>query len=198
VKAGKLIAFEGVDGSGKSTQIKRLAVALQARGCRVETTFEPTDGETGKRIRSMARSGKLLDPETELAWFLTDRREHVEHVIEPGLAAGSWVLTDRYTLSSVAYQGARGLSAEEILQKSEVEFPLPDLALIFEIDVEVGMRRIGTRGGVSEPAFENPEVQQAAAAIFASLDRDYIERIDAGGEPDDVYRRMMEVIDRRL
>jgi dTMP kinase len=146
----------------------------------------------------MARSGKTVDPETELAWFLADRREHVEGVIEPRLAAGAWVLTDRYTLSSVAYQGARGLSWEKILQTSEVEFPLPDLALIFEIDVEVGMRRIGERQGVAEPAFENREFLEAAAAIFAVLDRDYIERIDAGGEPDDVCTRMMEVIDRRL
>jgi dTMP kinase len=198
VKRGKLIAFEGVDGSGKSTQIARLAAALKSRGRVVETTFEPTDGDTGRRIRAMARSGETVDPETELAWFLTDRREHVEQVIEPRLAAGAWVLTDRYTLSSVAYQGARGLSWEKILETSEVEFPLPDLALIFEIDVEVGMRRIGERQGVAEPAFENREFLEAAAAIFAVLDRDYIERIDAGGQPDDVCARMMEVIDRRL
>ena len=69
VKRGTLIAFEGVDGSGKSTQIDLLASALRVRGCAVESTFEPTDGEMGKRIRAMARSGETIAPETELAWL---------------------------------------------------------------------------------------------------------------------------------
>lgn len=198
MKRGTLIAFEGVDGSGKSTQIDLLAAALRLRGGLVECTFEPTDGEMGKRIRAMARSGETVDPETELAWFVADRREHVEQVIEPALAAGAWVLTDRYTLSSVAYQGARGLSPAEILLASEAEFPLPDLALVFEIDVALGLSRVQTRRGVAEPSFENREFLEAAAAIFASLDRAYIERIDASPEPAAVHARVMQVIDRRF
>ena len=198
MKRGKLIALEGVDGCGKSTQIERLAAALRERGCAVESTSEPTGGELGKRIRAMARSGETVAPETELAWFVADRREHVEQVIEPGLAAGAWVLTDRYTLSSVAYQGARGLSADEILRASESDFPHPDLALVFEIDVQLGLSRIGGRQGVAEPVFENRDVLEAAAAIFASLDRAYIERIDASGDPAVVHARVMEVIDRRF
>ena len=194
---GTLIAFEGIDGSGKSTQIERLAVALAARGCELETTFEPTEGAMGQRIRAMARSGERVAPETELAWFVADRREHVEQVILPALAAGRWVLTDRYTLSSVAYQGARGLSPDEILASSEAEFPLPDLALVFEIDVQLGVSRVAERKGVAEPVFENRAFLEAAAEIFAALDRAYIERIDARGEPDAVHARVMEAVDRR-
>ncbi len=198
MKRGTLVAFEGIDGSGKSTQIALLAAALRKRGCEVENTFEPTNGETGQRIRAMARSGETIDPETELAWFVADRREHVEQVIEPALAAGVWLLTDRYTLSSVAYQGARGLSSDEILRVSEAQFPLPDLALIFEMEVQLGLSRVSARGGVADPGFENQKFLDEVAAVFASLDRAYIERIDAGGEVAAVHARVMAVIDRRF
>ena len=198
MKRGTLIAFEGVDGSGKSTQIALLAAALRERGCAALQTFEPTNGEMGKRIRAMARSGEAVPPETELAWFVADRREHVEQVIEPALSAGTWVLTDRYTLSSVAYQGARGLSAREILRASEADFPHPDLALIFEIDVPLGLSRVRERGGVADPEFENQKFLEEVAAVFASLERAYIERIDAQGEVAAVHSRVMGVIDRRF
>lgn len=198
MKRGTLIAFEGVDGGGKSTQVALLASALRDRGTVVERTFEPTNGEMGQRIRAMASSGEIVPPETELAWFVADRREHVEQVIEPALAAGSWVLTDRYTLSSVAYQGARGLSADEILRAGEAEFPLPDLALIFEIDVQVGLSRVRERGGVADPEFENRKFLDKVAAVFASLDRAYIERIEALGEVAAVHARVMGAVDRRF
>lgn len=198
MKRGTLVAFEGIDGSGKSTQIALLAAALRERGCEVENTFEPTKGEMGQRIRAMARSGETIDPETELAWFVADRREHVEQVIEPALAKGAWLLTDRYTLSSVAYQGARGLSADQILRVSEAQFPLPDLALIFEMEVQLGLSRVSARGGVADPWFENPKFLDEVAAVFASLDRAYIERIDAEGEVAAVHARVMAVIDRRF
>jgi dTMP kinase len=198
VKRGKLIAFEGVDGSGKSTQIARLAEVLRERGLRVETTCEPTSGVTGKRIRAMAQSNARVSPELELEWFVTDRREHVDQMIEPALSSGTWVLTDRYTLSSVAYQGARGLSPDTILRDSEAEFPLPDLVLILEVEVDEGLARASERRGVAEPAFENREFLTAAAVIFASLDRDYIERIDGKGEPDVVHDRVMQVVERRF
>jgi dTMP kinase len=198
VKRGKLIAFEGVDGSGKSTQIGLLAEALRERGLPVETTFEPTNGATGKRIRAMAQSNERVLPALELEWFVTDRREHVDQMIEPALASGSWVITDRYTLSSVAYQGARGLSPDQILRDSESEFPLPDLALILEIGVDEGLARVRARPGVAEPAFENREFLAAASEIFASLDRHYIERIDGRGEPAVVHSRVVPVMARLL
>ena len=97
-----MIAFEGLDGSGKSTQLERLAARLRAAGCDVVTTHEPTTFPSGQRIREMARSGQPLAPEEELRWFVEDRRVHVAEVIAPALRAGQIVLTDRYYVSTVA------------------------------------------------------------------------------------------------
>ena len=185
-----LVVFEGLDGSGKTTQLERLAAALRAHGHDVITTREPTDGPAGRLIREMARSGELVPPERELRWFIEDRREHVEAVIEPALAAGRIVLTDRYTLSSVAYQGARGLDPREILEASERDFPLPDLALVFEVDAALGLERVRGRGGVAEPAFEERAFLERVAAIFAGLDRPYLVRVDGRADADEVERRV--------
>jgi dTMP kinase len=198
VKRGTLIAFEGLDGCGKSTQLELLAAALRAAGLPVLTTREPTDGVMGQRIRAMARSGELISAEEELRWFVEDRREHVRDTIAPGLAAGQVVLSDRYTLSSVAYQGARGLDPGEILRAGEEEFPLPDLALVFELDADAGLARVKARGGVAEPSFEQSEFLQKAERIFESLERPYIERIDASPGPEAVRERVLEVLQQRL
>ena len=103
---GKLIVFEGLDGCGKSTQLARAAERLCARGLDVVERREPTDGEFGRKIRAMARSGVAVAPETELEWFFADRREHMDDVVGPALAAGRIVLSDRSYISTVAYQGA--------------------------------------------------------------------------------------------
>jgi dTMP kinase len=197
VKRGALVAFEGLDGSGKSTQLARAAAALRAAGHDVLETCEPTDGPTGRRIREMARSGERVAPEEELRWFVEDRREHVERVLAPALTAGRIALTDRYTLSSAAYQGARGLDPEAILRAGEAAFPLPDLALVFEIDPERALERIRRRGS-AEPAFERADYLVRVAAIFAAIDRPYVERIAAAGEPDAVHALVMAALRRRL
>jgi dTMP kinase len=100
-----------------------------------------------------------------------ERREHVRETIEPALAAGTTILCDRYYLSSVAYQGARGLDANAILRANEEAFPQPDLALIFEIEAEEGLSRVAARGGVAEPAFEEVGFLREVAKVFAAIDR---------------------------
>ena len=112
MKRGSLIVFEGVDGSGKSTQLALLAEAMRSAGREVVETGEPYDCEWGRKIREMARSTQGVPPEQELEWFLEQRRAHVRDLVGPALAAGRVVLSDRYFLSTVAYQGARGLDAE--------------------------------------------------------------------------------------
>ena len=194
VKRGTLIVFEGIDGCGKSTQLNLLAERLVRSGLDVVSTKEPTDGPIGRQIREMARSGKTVSPEQELAWFMEDRREHVDEVLNPAVASGAIVLCDRYSLSTVAYQGARGLDAEEILRANEEQFPLPDLALIFEISAREGMARVSARGGVAEPVFEEEEFLSRAERVFASLDRPYIERIDARVGVDLVHLAVVEVV----
>lgn len=188
---GRLVAFEGLDGCGKSTQIEHLARALRDAGCDVLVTREPSDGPAGRRIRELAHSGDPLTPEEELHGFVLDRREHVASVVAPALDAGRVVLTDRYFLSTVAYQGARGLDPERILARSEAEFPLPDLALLLEIDPAEGLARVRARGGA--PAlFERLERLERVAEIFRSLDRPYLARIDARGPVASVAERVLE------
>ena len=186
MKRGSFLVLEGIDGSGKSTQLQRLAATLEAAGHAVLATREPSDGAIGRRIREMARSGETLPPERELEWFMEDRAEHVREVIQPALAAGRTVLCDRYYLSTVAYQGARGLDWEAILAESEARFPRPDLAVILEIDAASGLARTRLRGGAADPAFENLEFIERVAAIFAAIDRPWIVRIDAAATPDAV------------
>jgi len=179
VKHGFLLALEGIDGSGKSTAAAGLASALRREGHPVVATREPTDGPWGRRIRAMAASGETVAPELELRWFLQDRRDHVAHVIRPVLDSGRVLLTDRYFLSTVAYQGARGLDWRELLADAEAEFPVPDLALLFEIDPAAGLARAGSRGAVHEPAFEERDFLERVAAVYAEIDRPWVARIDA-------------------
>jgi dTMP kinase len=198
VKGGRLLVFEGLDGAGKSTQAARLARALEDAGQPVVRTREPYDCPSGRRIREMARSGSRVAPEQELAWFLAQRREHVRDVIAPALAAGRVVISDRYFLSTVAYQGARGLDPRRILQESEVEFPLPDLVILLEIDPEAGLERVASRPGAAEPAFEGQAFLSRVAAGFRALDLPYLERVDARGTPEEVAERVARVVGRRL
>lgn len=198
MKRGKLIAFEGIDGCGKSTQLTLLAAVLRGRGLDVLTTREPTSGKYGQRIRAMARSGEPVAPEEELRWFVADRREHVEGVIEPALDRGQVVLTDRYYLSSVAYQGAHGLDAEAILADSEAEFPHPDLAIVVRVSPEQGMERVSSRGGAEEPVFEEVDFLRRASEIFDRLAPGYLITVDGAGSAEDVHARIIRAVDEHL
>jgi dTMP kinase len=198
VTRGSLVVFEGLDGSGKSTQLPRLAARLRARGYEVLETREPYDSAPGRRIRELARSHAAVAPEAELALFLEQRRLHVQERIAPALARGEVVLSDRYFLSTVAYQGARGLDPAALLAANEAEFPLPDLALLLELPPAAGLARVAARGAPSEPAFEHAELLARVAAIFAALERPYLERIDATGTPEAVEARIAAAVSRRL
>ena len=198
MKRGSLIVFEGVDGSGKSTQLALLAEAMRSAGCEVVETREPYDCEWGRKIREMARSAEGVPPEQELEWFLLQRRAHVRELLGPALATGRVVLSDRYFLSTVAYQGARGLDAEKLLAASEDEFPLPDLVLLLELDPATGLRRVAERGGRPEPAFEEHAFLERVAAIFRGLDRGYIAHIAAEGEVTEVQERVLSEVRTRL
>ena len=198
MKRGRLLALEGLDGSGKSTQAGLLVAALRAAGHDVVQTREPTDLPSGRRIREMALSGRALPPEQELRWFLEDRRAHVEQRIAPALAAGRVVVTDRYFLSTVAYQGARGLDWHAILETSEAWFPAPDLVVLLEIAIGAGLERARARGRAMETVFEDHGFLERVAAIFAAIERPYLERIDASSPPEAVGRAIAACVRRRL
>jgi len=198
VNGGRLVAFEGLDGSGKSTQLELLAARLRKAGCDAVTTREPTEFSSGQRIREMARSGEELEPEEELRWFVEDRRAHVDEVIVPALRADRIVLTDRYYLSTVAYQGARGLDYEQILADSEDEFPIPDLVLLLEIDPQIAFERVHARGSVIEGVFEQREFLSRVASVFDALDCTYLERVPGDGEPSQIDAIIAERVRERL
>jgi len=196
--AGLLIVFEGTDGSGKSTQLPRLAARLEAAGLRVVRTREPYDCPAGRAIRAMARSGVRVAPEQELAWFFEQRRAHVREIVRPALARGDVVLSDRYFVSTAAYQGARGLDAAAILAASEAEFPPPDLVLWLDLPVDEGLARTAARGVPHEPAFEERAFLDRVHDTMAALARPYLARIDARGAAEEVEERIALAVQQRL
>jgi dTMP kinase len=198
VKRGMLIVFEGVDGAGKSTQLRRVAAVLRARGLDVVETGEPTRGTWGRKIREMARTTDRAPRETELAWFVKDRREHMRDFVEPALAAGRVVLCDRSYFSTVAYQGARGFDPGKLLADSQAEFGRPDLVLLFDLEPEQGLARVAARGGQHEPVFEELGYLERVTEIFRSLDLPELVRIDASQAEEVVARQVMQAIDARL
>lgn len=144
---GLFIAFEGGDGSGKSTQASLLAGELEARGARALFTHEPGATELGQELRRHVMHGPAdVDDRTEALLYAADRAYHVATVVRPALNQGITVFTDRYIDSSVAYQGVgRGLGAEEIKKLSlwATEGLTPDAVLLYSVDPTVGLERIG-------------------------------------------------------
>ncbi|RKH37999.1 dTMP kinase [Corallococcus sicarius] len=191
-KQGVLIAIEGIDGAGKTTQAERLAVALTSAGHSVLRTKEPTDSKWGRQLRASAVSGRL-NAADELELFLKDRQEHVRTVLKPAIDAGQIVIVDRYYFSTVAYQGVRGLDPQEILSRNEVFAPKPDLLVLLEVDAKVGLQRIRLRGDKAN-TFEQEANLRAAGRIFAQLDLPYLMRIDGALLPEDITSSVLDVL----
>lgn len=144
---GLFITFEGGDGSGKSTQIARVAEVLRSRGYGVVVSREPGGTELGAQIRNLLLHGGDMGARAEALLYAADRAHHVETVIRPGLASGQLVLVDRYIDSSVAYQGAgRELGVNEIraLSMWATNNCVPDMTLLFDVSVEVSQARVGS------------------------------------------------------
>ena len=194
---GIFIVIEGIDGTGKSTQAKRLGEWFTAQGREVALSHEPTAGPWGKKLRESAATGRL-SPEDELEYFLNDRRQHVEELIAPSLAAGKVVILDRYYFSTMAYQGARGFDPAEIRRKNEAFAPVPDLLLIMDLGVDAALGRIGARGDTANE-FEKRENLERCREIFLSLkDESFVRVIHSQGTLDEVARQIREAVEMRL
>ncbi|MEO7100345.1 MAG: dTMP kinase [Luteolibacter sp.] len=190
---GLFIVLEGIDGTGKSTQARRLGEWFISQGREVVLSREPTDGPWGKKLRESAFTGRL-SPEDEVEYFLNDRRQHVDEVIAPALAAGKVVILDRYYFSMMAYQGARGFNPVEIRQKNEAFAPVPDLLLILDLEVDTALQRIGSRGDTANE-FEKRENLERCREIFLSLkDEQFARVIDSNGTLDEVAARILEAV----
>jgi dTMP kinase len=152
--AGTFITFEGIDGSGKSTQLKLLASFLEESGCMVLVTREPGGTPVGNRLRAaLLDADEEVDPLTELLVFAADRAQHVRRVLRPALAAGQIVFSDRYADATAAYQGAgRGFSPKLIAEiiGLATEGLQPDLTLLFDLSVEDSAARTRRRADAKQ------------------------------------------------
>lgn len=191
-RKGTLIALEGIDGAGKTTQAGRLESALKSGRVDVMRSKEPTDGQWGRKLRESAASGRLTIEE-ELDLFLRDRREHVDTLIHPALDAGRVVIVDRYYFSTVAYQGARGLDPAELLARNEAFAPRPDLLVLLDVDPRVGLDRIRMRGDKAN-AFEDEENLQRVAGVFRGMDFPFLMRIDGMLPAESITDAVLEVL----
>jgi dTMP kinase len=162
---GRFITFEGGEGSGKSTQIKTLAERLKATKLRTLVTREPGGSPGAEIIRHLVLSGmgKLLGPEAETLLFAAARDDHVRTVIKPALNQGIWVLCDRFADSTRVYQGRLGNVAPSVLNAMErvtIGDLKPDLTIILDVPVEIGMQRAAKRRGSAAPdRFEAEDVK---------------------------------------
>ncbi|MGJ4996305.1 dTMP kinase [Bradyrhizobium sp. HKCCYLS3077] len=162
---GRFVTFEGGEGAGKSTQIKMLADRLEKEGVRVVLTREPGGSPGAEIMRHLVLSGmgKLLGAEAETLLFAAARDDHVRNVILPALNQGSWVLCDRFFDSTRAYQGSQGKVAPDVLnamQRVTIGDLKPDLTLILDVPVEVGLQRASARRGSGTPdRFEGEDLK---------------------------------------
>ena len=194
---GLLIAFEGIDGTGKSTQLPLLAAHLRDRGCTVVETREPTDGPYGQQIRALYRNRRQGSPERELELFLLDRRQHVAECIQPALERGAIVLTDRYYFSTAAYQGAAGCDPDHIFAIHDFA-PEPDLVLLLTLTVGESISRIRNLRGEALNDFEQQEQLEKVAALFASFSHSCIVRIHAARQVSEVQTSIRAAVQQLL
>ena len=206
---GTFITFEGIDGSGKSTQLRLLDKFLRANGCDALLTREPGGTPLGLRLRAaLLDATEEVDPLTELLVFAADRAQHVRRVLRPALAAGRVAISDRYADATVAYQGAgRGFAPELISQIVELatEGLKPDLTLLFDVSIQESTTRT-TRRSTSRSTSKTPrdrlDIEHAdfhtrvrdAYLQIALAEPERVKLIDSSGPVEKTQERLREVI----
>lgn len=190
---GMLIAFEGIDGTGKSTHLPLLAQFLRDKKCEVVETREPTEGPYGQQIRALYRNRAQATLDQELELFLQDRRQHVRECIEPALQAGKIVLTDRYYFSTAAYQGAAGGDPAKIFALNSFA-PEPDLVVLLTQTPEQSIARIRGRRGDIPNDFEQLSQLEKVAQLFDSFAHPFIVRIPTSRPMADVQSSIRAVV----
>ena len=205
--AGRFITLEGGEGSGKSTQVKRLAAALEKCGIAALMTREPGGSPGAEEIRALLVQGApgRWDPLSETLLLYAARADHVRRVIGPALVKDTWVISDRFTDSTYAYQGAgRGVPRETIRRIDSVVLDdfKPDFTLVLDLDVETGLKRADGRGG-AETRFENfdREFHERLRQAFIEIAKRHPDRcalIDASGTEDEVAAAIWAAVARRF
>lgn len=203
----RFITFEGGEGAGKSTQLKRLVAHLASAGREVVATREPGGSPGAESIRELVLNGAAdrWSPVTETLLMYAARRDHVERVIRPALARGAWVVCDRFADSTRAYQGAAGGTDPGLIAAMEtfiLEDTRPDLTLIFDLPVEAGLARATARAG-AELRFESKglafhERLRAGFLAIAQAEPKRCAVIDATGTVEAVEARVWAAVRERL
>jgi dTMP kinase len=198
---GRFITFEGIDGAGKSTQIQVVADTLRARGIELVITREPGGTPLAESLRTLVLN-EPMDAATETLLLFAARSDHLERVLRPALAAGRWVLCDRFTDATYAYQaGGRGVPAERIATLEQWVHPdlQPDLTLLFDVPPEVAAQRLTQ----ARPAdrFESEQI-----GFFDAVRRHYLERaatfperffvVDSTASPADIREQLTNLMSR--
>jgi dTMP kinase len=199
--SGLFVTFEGVEGAGKTTQLKLTEAWLRSLSYQVKTTREPGGTELGTGIRALLLQGGEVSDRAELLLLMADRAHHVETVIKPSLAQGFIILCDRYYDSTIAYQGyGRGMDLEQIAQINRIATNglQPNLTLWFDLDVKVGLSRAKQVSGQPDRMERlDLEFHQRVAGGFRGLagqERDRIVRIDASQNPDQIQLQIQSHI----
>jgi dTMP kinase len=202
MKKGLFISFEGIEGSGKSTQAKLLKEYLLKSKYNVVLTVEPGGTLIGEEIRRILLSleNKNMLPKTELLLYNASRAQHIEELILPSLEGGKVVITDRFTDSTIAYQGyGRGIDLSLILDIDRIvnNSLRPDVTILLDLDVEEGLRR--NRGINKRDRLEFEEIEfhkrvRVGYLEIASKERDRIKIIDASGSIEDVHEKIKCII----
>lgn len=206
---GKFITFEGIDGSGKSTQLRLIANDLRFRGLSVLTTQEPGGTPLGRKLREIfLETDETVNPLAELLLFAADRAQHVNFLIKPALAEGKVVISDRYADATYAYQGAgRGFPQTTINQVIQLATDglMPDLTLFFDLPVEIALQRTNIRNDAGE---QKNRMDKEKAEFYERVRDSYLELaakesdrfrvIDANHAIDEVHAETLKVINEFL
>ena len=196
---GILVALEGIDGTGKSTQARHLAAIFREQGYVVALLREPTVSPWGRRIREAMTAGhRVLTPSQELDLFLQDRRYDVAAHIRPALAARQLVLMDRYYISTIAYQGALGIDPEHIRRLNEAFAPVPDLVLLLMVPPAQALERIRQARGQADEVFEREDHLNKVNCVYRTLTGPHVHPIDAGQPIEVVTAAMRQKIQDTL
>ena len=195
LKKGFLVAFEGIDGAGKTTQARLLYDYLLKKEFDVLLTKEPTDSIYGRKIKKLAQRDRFsVAPNEEYQLFVNDRKVHVENLIKPALKAKKIVIMDRYYFSNIAYQGALGLDPQKIKEENESFAPVPEIVFLLRVPPRVGIRRIEKSRKQKPNLFEKEEELARVGAIFATLKEDYLVHINGAQPIEIIHKTVVNVI----
>lgn len=204
-RPGRFIVLEGIDGAGTTTQTARLCDRLRAEGRASKSTREPSDGPVGTLVRQVLTGRMVIPGGRSPGWttmallFAADRMDHVESDIEPFLATGGIIVSDRYDASSLAYQsvtsGKEGEQAVAWIRELNKHALRPDLTIVVDLPADVAAARRETRGEAAQ-LYEQNEVQRALADFYHTLDKhmpeDRIAIVDGNGTVDEVHARIWD------